>query len=380
MTRRSLFTLLSVVGGLLYWNLVCISRDPRQQMNVEIDPIPMYMDPLHGVMDVTPRAPIQLNNPPRCQYQDGSTLSGTCVFDEEFNGTTLDPAKWIINQEWFGPLNASVIPEDTCITAVGVSVGGGVLSMPMAPLNLTSCPQTWTTDAHYNSLYSAQWPVGHPTHWTGSVINQKTGHGTFGHVQYRLWSSAGQGPGTDISMWGSNCQGPNGVLAPLITGIFTTESTPCKWPASGSQEMDFINYVHGNGIYNTSMYVAPGSGIPPVGTFFGINYSGTLWSNSVGVGKLFLAGNPTINPSDGFHIYDVYWLPVGPSGAGQWMFFIDGTMLAIEYPTWIASTPMFIMLWNQDALTMVNLLPQATAQWDYIRWVCPVGYTCPYTN
>lgn len=337
------------------------------------------LDPKVGVLDVAPRAPIQLNNPPRCLYQDGTSMSGTCMFDEEFNGNDLDPAKWVKNAEFFGPLN-DIIPEITCVTADTNTVSGGVLRQIMVAGDLTSCPQTWTPDAHYLSSFGTNWPIGQPTHFKGSVVNQKTFHAVYWHTQFRMKASGGVGPGTDLSFWGFNCQGPNGVIAPLITGIFTTEATACKWPMPGSQEMDGPNFSAGNGNMNASMYNMAGGGAPLIGNFFGIDYFGTLWSNQVGTGNLFLAGNPVIDPTDGFHVYDVYWLPETEGGAlAQWMYFVDGTMLAIIYANWIANTPMFTMLWNQDALAVVGPLPQE-ADWDYLRTTCPTGYHCPFTN
>lgn len=328
-----------------------------------------------AAITVGPRAAIQNTNPLRCTFPDGTTVPGTCMFDDEFEGTSLS-SQWHAIDDWEGPIQ-NVAPSLSCFRHENVSVSGGQLHLAMTANARASCPQTWTASSYYTTNYGTSWPPGQPTSFDEAAVDTPTFHFRYGHVWIKARAPSGTGPGMDVSLWGTNCQNATtGIIGQYLTGFFAHNGT-CQFPSSGSYEMDIPNFLHANGNLNCSIYRDSGNSAPLVGTFFGVNYYGALWSNQIGVGNLFLAGNPAIDPTDGMHVYETIW------GPDAWSFYVDGTMLAVEEkpsPNWVNDQDLFPMIWNADQAAVTGAtLPQSVDVEAFRIW-CDPGVPCTWSQ
>lgn len=313
-------------------------------------------------------------------FTDGTVRPGTLMFDDEFTGSSLGTA-WVAEANWGGPL-AQVPPEVCCTVAANATVSGGNLNLAMTANARGSCPQSWTATTFYNTL--ACGGAGCATSYTPGAttvdtaqVSMKNFQFTYGRVDVRMKMAGGTGPGSDVTLWGANCQSPLGFTDAFFHGpFFTGGAGACNWPAAGSQEMDILNYAGGTGALNTTNYVSQTPGTPPAipSAYFGTTFYGERWQtpNTAGFTN-FIGGATVTTPASVFHVYSVIWTPT------SWSSIVDGVVITNANPgptTWIPNTPMFMMIWNQDATTVNGpSLPQ-TAQVDYVRITCPPGVPC----
>lgn len=328
-----------------------------------------------------------------CTFQDGSSVPGTCMFDEEFNDAStvcVTPGScsgktWIAEDNWLGPINFSVIPELTCIRHENVSVSGGNLVLSMTANSRASCPQTWPETTYYDTSgctgvsggpgCKTSFNPGQPTSYDAAVVSQLNFNFTYGRIDIRALFSGGTGPGTDISLWGQTCQSSLGLIDAYLSGFFAHAITGCRFPTTpGSEEMDIPEWSKASGnVLDDSCYVGASVGSPPsVGTFFGVPYYGGLWASSV-VGQPFMNGATVSDSSVNWHVYTTIWTPQ------TFEFYVDGSPVNVAHggsPSWIPSHPMFLMFWNEDQTTVTAATLPQNALIDYVRITCPPGVPC----
>lgn len=341
-------------------------------------------------------APSLYASPPSpgvCVWGDGSVSAGTCIFDDEFSGSSLDTTQWFANNDWAGPMNLGTDgsgnpPELTCITSNNVTVSGGQLHLAFTVNARLSCPQTWpksspgTPKAYYNTNWGTPYPPGQATSYDGAVVDMKCLQYTYGRTSIRAKLAAGTGPGPDATLWGVNCQDSTtgGTIGNYLSGLFNHDGS-CQFPTTpGSQEFDLFNYNHGVGAttsLNFTSYVDNSVGSPPlVGTYALISYYGHAWGN---LGAPFTAfmGPAISDPSAGFHIYESDWQPPAvPGGAGVMSYYVDGNLQAVDRATWISKDPVYLMLWNIDttAVTAITIGTGQIMDVDWVRVWCPGNY------
>jgi beta-glucanase (GH16 family) len=137
--------------------------------------------------------------------------AATSVFDDEFNGTSLDTNAWVaMNRP--GDLSNS---EKQCYKPSNATVGGGNLVI------LTRVDSSCTG-------YS----------YTSAMIQWKSFNFTYGYVEVRAKLAGGLGPWPAIWMLGANCQQTN-VIEP-------GNIPPCSWPNPGSDEIDMTEIAASN--------------------------------------------------------------------------------------------------------------------------------------
>jgi beta-glucanase (GH16 family) len=139
------------------------------------------------------------------------TPGGQPSFHEEFNGSSLDTAKWVALDR---PGDASN-SEQQCYSPSHVSQGGGLLTLRT---DVSTCPD------------------GKP--YTSGAIQMRSFSFTYGTVEFRSKESGGQGTWPAEWLLGSNCQQTNVVSA--------DNNPPCNWPNPGSDEIDIAEIMGHN--------------------------------------------------------------------------------------------------------------------------------------
>lgn len=322
---------------------------------------------------LVPLVSYQLRPADTCTFADGTTVPGTCIFDDEFTGSPSFSTNWFAIDDWAGPI-LDLVPENGCISSANATEAGGNLILSMTAHSRSSCPQTWAPDPYYNTHSGGNWPTGQPTTFDTSWIQSKLVF-TYGFVTARVFMPGGLGPGGDITLSGVDCLGAGqGTINAAFNGpLWTNSAGACNFPQSG--EIDITEFSKANGVIDSAVYVGATPGSPPfLGTLFTppVNYYGALWSNTGGVGGPYV-GAPISDPSLGWHIVSVDWRP----NSIAW--YVDGSLVAINAaspPTWIPAMPMFIYIFNQDTTTVtLGTLPQSMLV-DYIHISCPRGVPC----
>ncbi|WP_298795802.1 glycoside hydrolase family 16 protein [uncultured Pseudonocardia sp.] len=137
----------------------------------------------------------------------GAAPAGSYVFDDEFNGTAVDPSTWtVLNRPGDASNN-----ESQCYKPANVTESGGYLQ-------ITSKVDTCSTGQKYSSG---------AVQWKG--FNLK-----YGTVEIRAKQSGGQGSWPAQWLLGANCQA-------AFQG--TAENTGgCNWPNPGSDEVDITEF------------------------------------------------------------------------------------------------------------------------------------------
>lgn len=327
---------------------------------------------------------ITLGSSAGCTFADGSTVEGECMFVDEFAGITLDPTKWTAIDDYAGPING-LTPELSCFRHENVSVSGGYLNLSVTDEDRTPCPQSWSATAYYTANYNANWPPNANTSYQTAVVDMSHFRFTYGTVSMRIKHPGGVGPGGAAVLWGANCQRAAGSINALIDLFnYAPGGRTCDWPAVGSQETDITAYCAARSpgsTLDTSIYVSETPGSPAaISTYFGIPYYGALYGQPPAAGYTTFLPYPGIqfaDPAANWHTYELDWRP------NMWRVSIDGTVVASETPTgtsWIPTTPMYMMLWADDIVTVTaGTLPQ-TMQIDYVRIWCPSGVPCTWSN
>lgn len=311
---------------------------------------------------------------PTCILPDGTTVDGTCLFSDDFNGATLDATKWIAEDNWSGPINGGA--NDTCVRHEQDTVSGGMLNLLFSANTRASCPQTWTATSYYTTTYGTSWPPGQPTHYDDSVVSMKTGKLTYGQVYFRAKFVGGAGPGSDTSLWGQNCQGSSGLIGAYLDGFFA-HNGPCQFPTTpGSEEMDIPeSFPWAGNAVNVSTYVGDGLGAPLVACdFFSTCYYGARNQTPPTAGFGPWINNPSglaiSDPTTNFHVYMTDWRP------GDVKFYVDGVLWVENTGDWIPANPMFLMFSNEFGTTVNPATLPQTEQIDWVYVVCPPTVPC----
>lgn len=322
-------------------------------------------------------AGLAIGTNPTCAFADGSSASGACMFSDEFNGAALDPAVWLAEDEWLGPLLDGA--PTGCVTSSNVSVSGGTLKMTMTNHSRSSCPQTWTANAYYAAHFAAGWPTGQPTLFDTSVVDAKTFKFKYGRIAIRMKMPGGTGPTADVSLWGENCQS-GGAGHQLLLGLFNNVGS-CMWPQPGSREFDIPNFTHSNldgkqiifALHTDNVSAAPSLRNFNKGDV-SIPYYGAEWAPAASGDTPFLSSVDYGDPTAAFHVYETDWRP------GQWSVFIDGQLFGTNTGAWVPTDNMFPMFWNVDQTTTSSVGLPTTMEIDYVRVWCPPGVPCVWSG
>jgi beta-glucanase (GH16 family) len=169
------------------------------------------------------------------------------AFDDEFNGTSLDTAKW--STGWYGsgitpPVDST---EDDCYDPAQVSEGGGALGLTLI-------------------RKSEDCGISDPVYATGLVSTQRKFSFTYGFIEARVWLPAVAGDPGAVANW---------------PDVWADGQS---WPADG--EID----------------IAEGLGGDVCAHFHGPD-------NPIGVGAGGRTGCPAGTYADGWHVFGADWEP-----------------------------------------------------------------------
>jgi beta-glucanase (GH16 family) len=148
------------------------------------------------------------------------------MFDEQFNGASLDTTKWTAMNRPGDASNAEI----GCYKPSNVTQSAGSLVIRTAAD--TSC-------SGFN--------------YTSGMIQTKSFAFTYGTVEFRAKFAGGAGPWPAVWMLGANCQ---------VSNVTSANNTPpCNWPQPGSDEIDIAEIVAGNkGNVNEFVFMGNGTG------------------------------------------------------------------------------------------------------------------------
>jgi len=157
-----------------------------------------------------PAAPVVLPPSPETTLADGPLGvpgSWNPIFDEEFNGTTLNPALW--STGWGGPgLTGPINTEELqCYDPSQIAVSGGELD-----LNLTAQPQT-------NCPLQSGGSINEP--YTSAMIHTQGKFAyTYGYLETRVWLPGNTNGGVDWpGVWAIGANWPAGGELDLVEGL-----------------------------------------------------------------------------------------------------------------------------------------------------------------
>ena len=282
--------------------------------------------------DASVRADAPLDSPtndgadasgPLLPYSNGSSAPGPgptdpagnswhLLFDDEFNGTSLDTTKWAPG--WYATSPTSITPpvnaSPACFDPANVSVSGGSLS-------LTMTQGSYTDQAGKTYGYAS-----------GQVTTAPSGGGGGGGVLFDFVHGYFEarcfmpGTGSTIDDW----------PAFWATGVVT--GTPNQWPATGE-----IDVVEGLGGSAAGHWHGPTPGQATTDDPFGFT--------------------PSPNDYTGWHVFGAEWTPT----AVTWYY--DGVSIGSGTPAQATTTPMYLLL-SFQALTSGPVNP-GTMKVDYVR-------------
>lgn len=238
------------------------------------------------------------------------------VFDEEFNGSTLDSTKW--TSGWFNnsggtnitqPANGS---ETAAYSPAQVSVSGGVLSLTTA-----SAPGTVSTP--HGTVYG---------HITGAIT---TGAGNskfyfdYGYAEARIWVPYSSG--TTIANWPAWWMDPDtwpsGGEIDIMEGLSGTAAANYHGPPSGAGQSGGSRSGMGGGWHIFAAWSQGGSS-PRIDWYYDNTLLGSVTTNvAAGPRYLILAnqmgssiGGPDLIPAvmmvDWVHVYQAGATPITP--------------------------------------------------------------------
>lgn len=242
---------------------------------------------------------------------DSSGNPWKLIFDDEFNGTSLDASKWAPG--WYASDPATSITDpvnvtEACYNPANVSVSGGYLH-----LALTS----GACKSESGKTYSYS---------TGNITTAPSGGGSgvlfdflHGYMEARI-SLPGSG---SIDNW------------PAFWSTGITTGTPNYWPATG--EIDVLEGL-GGGAYGH--WHGPTPGAPSTDDSFGV-------------------GPSSPDSFTGWHVFAAEWT----SSTITW--FYDGLKIGSGTPAEATTTPIYLLLVNQ-ANSSGSVSP-GTMLVDYVR-------------
>lgn len=292
---------------------------------------------------------------------------GWCMFDDEFDGPTLNTTVWEPLQSAIGPSTAQATFEG-CFTPSNVSIQNGVLVMSVTENTRQLCPSDWSWDTFKYPTYIT--PV--PTLYDAAAVQMRTFSFLYGVIDMRVVMPGGNNMWPTIWLAGWQCQYPSTVAAVMTGPMYVGGSGPCNWPYPQSSEGDIyeISGTHvGDNILDFTHYTDEASGAPFLGTLpnsfepGGINYYGaTIFEPS------FIDPGVISDPSLNWHTIRVVWEP------GIWQLWIDGTLQANLQESWILNYPLYLNMYS-EVVYPPSGFPQSM-QVDYVRIWCPVGVQC----
>jgi len=197
------------------------------------------------------------------------------IFDEEFNGTTLDLTKWTPMNRCGDINNQSELER---YAPAQCTVSGGTLHLTAQPNGGVSC-NDFNLDGSVRHTFN--------TTYDSCMLQSTSFNFQFGTLEFRVLSTnpgLGTWPG---SLWleGSNCQAAN---------VFTADNTAangglgtCNWPTLGSEEIDICEIKSSDAVPNTQTWQNTFSSTVPAIEFS----SQAAWSD------------PRVN----FHVCKIVW-------------------------------------------------------------------------
>lgn len=210
----------------------------------------------------------------------------TVIFEERFNGPSLNPASWSVIHRAGDYSNHEV----QCYRPANIRIGNGVLTMTSEAQSIL-CGDV----DHPRTPYS----------YTSAMVQWSTFSFTYGTVEVRAKTAGGQGSWPAIWLLGSQCQASNALSADNIG--------TCNWPNAGSEEIDIAELA---------------------------NSTFTSVSHNFFNGSSYFCQQPVTDTSQNWHVYALHWKP------DRLSFSIDGVPADCVFTEGVPSAPMFLIINN----------------------------------
>jgi beta-glucanase (GH16 family) len=149
------------------------------------------------------------------------------VFSDDFDGTTVDPAKWTV----FDRLSDQANHEVNCVAPQNVSVSNGLLQI-LSKFEDRTCGDT--LPSRVDSVTGLAEP--RTMHYTSGEIQQATPPFLYGTVEVRAKVPGGTGLWPCIWMLGFEWQ---------ATHPYTANTPEHDWPKGGWSEIDIAEFMDG---------------------------------------------------------------------------------------------------------------------------------------
>jgi len=165
------------------------------------------------------------------------------VFADDFDGTTVDPAKWTV----FDRLSDQANEEVNCVAPPNVGVSDGLLQI-VSKFEDRTCGDTLP------SRVGSETGLAQPRtmHYTSGEIQQATPPFLYGTIEVRAKIPGGTGLWPCIWMLGFEWQ---------ATHPFTANTTEHDWPKAGWSEIDIAEFMQGErGKVNTVVHYGEAGG------------------------------------------------------------------------------------------------------------------------
>ena len=243
----------------------------------------------------------------------------TLVWNDDFNGTSLDTTKWNTGMRWSDILNGELqgyVPQN-------VTVANGVCSLKIEKRTVPN--------VSYNG-YS--W--GSNAYASGAIETYNKFTQAYGYFEARVKMATG--PGTWPAFWLLPDRGA--AVTPLDNRVGV--GTRGGVVAMGN-EIDVFEYM---GTWKNQT------------TGLSKSHSGYFWDYSGGSSGTYTMVNQLVNPDTQFHTYGIAWSP------GKIVYYIDGTPVATRYGrTTVAACPEYLILncalstndWTGTSVPLANI-------------------------
>jgi len=224
----------------------------------------------------------------------------TLVWNDDFNGTSLDSTKWNTGMRWADIINNELqgyVPEN-------VTVANGVCTIKVEKRTVPN--------VSYNG-YS----TGSQAYASGAIETYNKFTQAYGYIEARVKMATG--PGTWPAFWLLPDRGA--AVTPLDhrVGIGTRGGTVAM-----GNEIDIFEYM--------ATWKDPGTGLSQ-------SHSGYFWDYSGGSSGTYTMVNQLVSPDTQFHTYGLAWSP------GKLVYYIDGNPVATKYGrTTVATCPEYLIL------------------------------------
>jgi beta-glucanase (GH16 family) len=149
------------------------------------------------------------------------------IFSDDFDGTTLDPAKWTV----FDRLSDQANEEVNCVDPQNVRVSDGLLQID-SKFEDRTCGDTLPSRVGSETGLAAPRTM----HYTSGEIQQATPPFLYGTIEVRAKAPGGTGLWPCIWMLGFEWQ---------ATHPFTANTPEHDWPKAGWSEIDIAEFMEG---------------------------------------------------------------------------------------------------------------------------------------